>query len=107
MSKISLINFLKNLGEINKDVDFYEPHLSSKIIKFYNLSVEFYKRNKLKEIIYPKIFEFKSQSGFRGRVLVITYDKSKIGNEFFELVKEFNFNIIEQEKNKKEIIIII
>lgn len=105
--KLDLISFIHSLNEKFTNIDFFDARISARITKLYQIIKEYSTQHKLNENIIPSDMEFKTMSGYRGKVLVVHFYKNKIQSDSLsKIIESLNYKIDVSNGNKKIILYI-
>lgn len=105
--KFDLISFIQSLNEKFINIDFFDARISARITKLYQIVKEYSVQQKLSDNIMPSEMEFKTMSGYRGKVLIVHFSKNKIQSDsLLKVIESLNFKIDVSNGNKKIILYI-
>ena len=100
--KLDLISFIQSLNEKFINIDFFDARISARITKLYQIIKEYSTQEKINEQLLPSELEFKSISGYCGKILIVCFNKTKIKTDsLVKIIESLNYKIDVSNGNKK------
>lgn len=92
--KLDLITFIQTLNKKFLNIDFFDARISARITKLYQIMKEYSTQQKLNENLIPSEMDFKSMAGYRGKVLIVHFNKNKIKTDLLlKIIESLNYKI--------------
>lgn len=105
--KLDLITFIQTLSKKFLNIDFFDARISARITKLYQIMKDYSTQQKLNENLTPSEMEFKSMTGYRGKVLIVHFNKNKIKTDLLlKIIESLNYKI-DVSNGKQKLILYI